>query len=211
MRKYIVCAFYTDSYASEVASLEMSVKQFGLEFCKERYESRGYWEANTRIKPEFLLKCLLNFPGRDVVYLDADSVLRSHPYFFDSFDGDVGVYAAEAAGFTHKFLTGTLYLKNSSAVHEFLRLWASSQGSKATDVDQDGFQRAINASPQLKVVPLPAGYTKIFDRDDMQGTVVVEHFQASRQRVKLSRLLKKLRNTMAALLVLVLLLAFLFW
>lgn len=210
MGKYIVCAFYTDSYAAEVASLEASVSKFGLDFYKERYESRGYWEANTRIKPEFLLKCLEKFSGRDVVYLDADSVLRAHPHFFDSFDGDVGVYAAEAAGFTHKFLTGTIYLRNSSVVQDFLRLWASSQGLKATDVDQDGFQRAINASPRLKVVPLPAGYTKIFDRDDMQGEVVVEHFQASRQRVKLSRVLKKLRNTIAGILLLSLLVIFLF-
>jgi len=81
MDKYIVCAFYTDSYAAEVASLEASVSKFGLDFYKERYESRGYWEANTRIKPEFLLKCLEKFSGRDVVYLDADSVLRAHPHF----------------------------------------------------------------------------------------------------------------------------------
>lgn len=210
MSNYVVCAFYTDSYAAEVASLEVSVKRFGLDFYKEHYESRGYWEANTRIKPEFLLKCLDKFCGRDIVYLDADSVIRSAPLFFDSFEGDVGVYFAEADAFTHKFLTGTLYLKNSSVVKDFLRFWSSSQGSKATDVDQDGFQRAINTSPHLKVVPLPAGYTKIYDRDDMPGEVVIEHFQASRQRVKLSRVLKKLRNTLAGLLLLVLVILFLY-
>lgn len=196
MRNYIVCAFYTENYASEVAALESSVRRFGIEFHKERYDSRGYWEANTRIKPEFLLKSLSIFPTKDVLYLDADSLLRAEPVFFDSFGGDVGVYKAIGDGFTHKYLTGTLYLKNSPTVINFLHEWIGRQGGRPTDVDQDGFERAVAACSDLRVIPLPAGYTKIFDRDDMLGEVVVEHFQASRKRVKLSRLLKRIRNTM---------------
>ena len=205
MSNFIVCAFFTDQYASQVASLEQSVSSFGIEFYKKHYKSRGFWEANTRIKPEFLLQCLDDFKGKDVLYLDADSVMKRYPDLLRSFEGDVGVYcSSEAAGFTHSYLTGTLYLRNNERVRHFLKCWIDSQGGKPTDVDQDGFQRAVKACPDIGITPLPPGYTKIFDRADMAGEVVIEHYQASRRQVKLGRVLNRVRDIFFVLLLVVL-------
>ncbi|MBS0347419.1 MAG: hypothetical protein JSR69_13305 [Proteobacteria bacterium] len=190
---FLVCAFYTDTYAAEAAQLRASLEQTGTPYFLKRYSSRGYWEANTRIKPEFLRDCLQRFEGRDVVYLDADSVVRSPLRLFFDFDADLGVFVAPGdGGFSHRYLTGTLYLRNGPPTLAFVDDWIAAQDGMLLGVDQDSFTTAIERHPELRIGPLPESYVKIFDRGT--ETPVVEHFQASRRHVKLQRALKKTRN-----------------
>lgn len=190
---FLACGFFTDGYVTEAEQLRASLEGTGTPHFLKRYASRGYWEANTRIKPEFLLDCLRRFPGRDVVYLDADSVVRSPLELFYRFDADLGVFVApDSAGMSHRYLTGTLYLRNTPAVHAFVEDWIAAQDGMVLGVDQDSFSAAVDRHPELKLGPLPERYVKIFDRGS--ETPVVEHFQASRQRVKLQRTMKKARN-----------------
>lgn len=192
---FLVVCFYTDNYAEEAARLRSSLDETGTPYYLRHYSSRGFWEANTRIKPEFLLDCLKRFPGRDIVYLDADSVVRSRLELFYDFPGDLGVYMApQGSGLSHRYLTGTLYLRNCPAMHAFLQAWIDAQEGMVLGVDQDSFTTAIEAISGLRVEPLPESYVKIVDRGCT--TPVVEHFQASRRRVKLQRTLKKCRNTL---------------
>lgn len=200
-KPYIVCAFYTDGYVREVQSLEASLKAHGIPHLLRRFESRGVWEANTRIKPEFLRDCLAEHPGKDVVYIDADAVVRAPLTLFDAFEADIGVFVApEGGGFSHRYLTGTLYLRNTPQVRAFVDSWIAAQGGMLLGVDQDSFTTAIAQHPALRLEPLPASYVKIHDRGS--DTPVIEHFQASRTRVKLQRVLKKARNSALALVVL---------
>lgn len=197
---FIVCAFFTEGYAAEAEQLRASLEQSGTPYFLKSFPSRGYWEANTRIKPEFLLDCLRRFPARDIAYLDADSVVRSRLDLFYHFDGDLGVFIAPAdAGMSHRYLTGTLYLRNTPAIHAFLEDWISAQNGMVLGVDQDSFTTAVDKHPELKISPLPESYVKIFDRGS--ATPVIEHFQASRRRVKLQRTLKKVRNALLAVLI----------
>ncbi|RTL35474.1 MAG: hypothetical protein EKK49_07275 [Rhodocyclaceae bacterium] len=190
---FLVCAFYTDTYAAEAAQLRASLERTGTPYFLKRCPSRGYWEANTRIKPEFLRDCLQRFAGRDVVYLDADSVVRSPLRLFFDFDADLGVFVAPGdGGFSHRYLTGTLYLRNAPPTRAFVDDWIAAQDGMLLGVDQDSFTAAIERHPELRIGPLPESYVKIFDRGT--ETPVVEHFQASRRHVKLQRSLKKVRN-----------------
>lgn len=190
---FLACSFFTDAYRVNVERLHASLVHTQTPYFLKRYPSRGYWEANTRIKPEFLLACLERFPGRDIVYLDADSVVHAPLELFFRFEGDVGVFVAPAdSGLSHRYLTGTLYLRNTPAVHRFVRHWIDAQGGMVLGVDQDSFSVAVRRNPALAITPLPESYVKIFDRGS--ETPVVEHFQASRQRVKLQRTMKKTRN-----------------
>lgn len=190
---FLVCAFYTDAYAAEAAQLRASLEQTGTPYFLKRFPSRGYWEANTRIKPEFLRDCLQRFDGRAVVYLDADSVVRSPLRLFFDFDADLGVFVAPGdGGFSHRYLTGTLYLRNAPPTRAFVDDWIAAQEGMLLGVDQDSFTAAIDRHPELRIGPLPESYVKIFDRGT--ETPVVEHFQASRRHVKLQRALKKIRN-----------------
>lgn len=190
---FLVCAFYTDTYAAEADQLRASLEQTGTPYFLKRYPSRGYWEANTRIKPEFLRDCLQRFDGRAVVYLDADSVVRSPLRLFFDFDADLGVFVAPGDGsFSHRYLTGTLYLRNAPPARAFVDDWIAAQDGMLLGVDQDSFTAAIERHPELRIGPLPESYVKIFDRGT--ETPVVEHFQASRRHVKLQRAIKKTRN-----------------
>lgn len=190
---FLACGFFTDSYAAEAAQLRASLERTGTPYFQKHYPSRGYWEANTRIKPEFLFDCLRRFPGRDIVYLDADCVVRARLALFFAFTGDVGVFSAPAdAGLSHRYLTGTLYLRNTPAVRAFVQDWIHAQDGMVLGVDQDSFTTAIDKHPHLKIGPLPESYVKIFDRGTQAP--VIEHFQASRRRVKLQRTMKKTRN-----------------
>jgi len=196
---FLACVFFTDGYAAEAAQLRASLERTGTPYFQKHYPSRGYWEANTRIKPEFLLACLERFPGRDIVYLDADSVVHAPLELFFRFEGDVGVFVAPAdSGLSHRYLTGTLYLRNTPAVHRFVRHWIDAQGGMVLGVDQDSFSVAVRRNPALAITPLPESYVKIFDRGDAKP--VIEHFQASRRHVKLQRALKKCRNTLLVVL-----------
>ncbi len=197
-RPYLVCAYFTDGYAKEAEALKISLHAFGLPYHLRRFPTRGYWEANTRIKPEFLLDCLARFPGHDIVYLDADAIVRAPLALFECFAGDLGVFVVpDEAQLSHRYLTGTLYLRNNAAVHAFVRSWIQGQSSMVLGVDQDSFSAAMAQHTGLKVVPLPAAYVKIHDRGN--EVPVIEHFQASRHRVKLQRALKKTRNFVAGL------------
>lgn len=190
---FLTCCFFTDSYAAEAEQLKASLEHTRTPYFLKRCPSRGYWEANTRIKPEFLRDCLQRFPGRDIVYLDADSVVRAPLMLFFDFPGDIGVFVAPAAsGLSHRYLTGTLYLRNTPAVHAFVQDWIDAQNGMVLGVDQDSFTVAIEQNPALVIQPLPESYVKIFDRG--AEPPVIEHFQASRGRVKLQRVIKKVRN-----------------
>lgn len=195
---YIVCAYFTDDYAKEAETLKASLDAFGLPHHLRHFSSRGYWEANTRIKPEFLLDCLVRFPNHDLVYLDADAVVRAPLTLFEDFDADLGVFVApEGAQYSHRYLTGTLYLRNNALIRAFVQAWIQGQSGMVLGVDQDSFSAAMAQHTALKVIPLPAAYVKIYDRGD--EIPVIEHFQASRQRIKLQRALKKARNIVAGL------------
>jgi len=189
----VICAYYTDNYKNEVETLKESLDKLGITYYVKRYESRGYWEANTCIKPEFLLECLDRFPGRSIVYLDADAVVRKPLSLFDNIEADIGVFhCSDAGGFSHKYLTGTIFIANNSKSRLFIKDWIECQRGVWLGVDQDSFDKAMAINKDLSVFNLPESYVKIFDRTGADA--VIEHFQASRKKVKLQRFIKKLRN-----------------
>lgn len=191
----VICAYYTDNYRKEIETLKESLEKFGIYYYIKRFESRGYWEANTRIKPEFLLDCLDRFTGKPIVYLDADAVVRMPLSLFETIEADIGVFHSPTAkGFSHRYLTGTLYLANNQKIRHFVKDWIDFQKGALLGVDQDSFEQAMAKNSELIVVDLPESYVKIFDRVGVEA--VIEHFQASRNRVKLQRFLKKFRNVM---------------
>lgn len=196
-RPFLTCCFFTDAYLTHAEHLRTSLTQTQTPHFIKHYPSRGYWEANTRIKPEFLLACLQRFPDRDIAYLDADSIVHAPLELFFNFPGDLGAFVSPPnSRLSHRYLTGTLYLRNTAAVRSFVQDWIDAQNGMVLGVDQDSFAAAIERNPALVVTPLPESYVKIFDRGDTAP--VIEHFQASRRHVKLQRALKKGRNTLLA-------------
>lgn len=192
----VVCCFFTDSYLSHALSLKESLDKLGLSYYLKSVEDAGYWEANTRIKPHFIKECLEAYPNKNILYLDADSVVKKSLSYFDSIDADICAYATDNhPGMSHDYLTGTIFFTNNQATSRFMEAWMTAQeGTIKTLVDQDSFDEAVkNCANNIKIQPLPTGYIKIFDKA-YQGDIFIEHYQASRSQTKLRRQNIRTRN-----------------
>jgi len=196
LQDFIVCCFFTPSYEGHAKQLKQSIKQLQINYYLQPVPEQGYWEANTRIKPYFLDHCLKQFPNRNVLYLDADAIVKNSLNYFDEITCDVAVYHTKGAqGMSHDYLTGTIFLKNKQVTKDFVGRWCAVQDDcKLTLVDQDSFDQAMQTSnTHLVIADLPLGYIKIFDKD-FDGKVYIEQYQASRQQTKLKRKLIRRRN-----------------
>ena len=201
---YVICCFFTDSYHDHAMSLKRSLEAFDISYFFKQVEDAGYWEANTRIKPHFVLECLQKFPDKNIVYLDADAVVKKPLDYFNHIDADIAIYKTKGmAGMSHDHLTGTVFFNNSPNTYKFVEQWIAEQADgKRTQVDQDSLDAAMNKlGESIRVEPLNAGYIKIFDKD-YDGEVYIEQLQASRGQTKLRRQHIRQRNRLIGAIVL---------
>ena len=195
---FFVCCFYTESYLDHALSLKQSLDDFGLNYVFKQVEDAGYWEANTRIKPHFILDCLERFPDKDALYLDADAMVKKSLDHFNTVTADVEFYKTKGmAGMSHDYLASTLFFRNTPATIALVQQWIAEQvNGKRTQVDQDSLDMAMEKmAGKIEVAPLSPGYIKIFDKD-YAGEIYIEQYQASRGQTKLRRQNIRKRNRM---------------
>lgn len=193
---FLVCCFYTDSYRDHALSLKQSLDNLNLNYYFKEVDDGGYWEANTRIKPHFILECLQLFPDKNVLYLDADAIVKQTLNYFNNITSDIAIYHTKRAqGMSHDYLTGTIFFRNNQVTKDFVQEWCIIQNDcKDTMVDQDSFDQAIEINKSNLIVDdLPLGYIKIFDKD-YDGDIYIEQYQASRGQTKLKRQRIRWRN-----------------
>lgn len=186
---FIVCCFYTESYRSHALSLKDSLDNFKLNYYFKQVEDAGYWEANTRIKPHFVLECLHKFANKNVLYLDADALVKKPLDYFNHITADVAFYNTKGLpGMSHDYLASTMFFSNTPNTLKLVEQWIADQvNGKQTQVDQDSLDTAMEKlSDTLSIEPLNPGYIKIFDKD-YEGEVYIEQYQASRGQTKLKR------------------------
>lgn len=178
---FIVCGFYTDSYKNDIERLEISLKSFNMDYRFTHVEPGSCWEATTGLKPSVLKQCLLDNPGKDVLYIDADAFVRKEISNFDEYEGDIGIHFNESGGkkSSHTIRTGTIFLRNNNRTQAFLDNWISKQALNERYCDQDSFQLAYAEENEAHFFNLPLPYVKIFDKDNVES--YIEHFQASRR------------------------------
>ncbi|WP_227430615.1 putative nucleotide-diphospho-sugar transferase [Psychrobacter sp. I-STPA6b] len=205
-QNFLVCCFYTPNYQQHAQQLKQSLDNLNINHYLQSVPDQGYWEANTRIKPYFLQHCLTRFANKNILYLDADAVVKRPLDYFENIDTDIAVYETHRAkGMSHDYLTGTIFLRQTPATHDLVEKWCmAQQPEKKTQVDQDSFDSAMQQmKAQLSIEPLPLGYIKIFDKD-YSGTVYIEQYQASRGQTKLRRQRIRRRNQILAGVVIIL-------
>lgn len=193
---FVVCCFYTDSYLNHALSLKQSLDDFGLNYYFKQVDDAGYWEANTRIKPHFILQCLQQFPNKNILYLDADALVKKPLDYFNHITTDVAFYKTKGMpGMSHDYLASTMYFSNTPNTIRLVEQWIEEQvDGKRTQVDQDSLDTAMEKlAHTLSVEPLNPGYIKIFDKD-YDGEIYIEQFQASRGQTKLKRQNIRTRN-----------------
>jgi len=186
---YMVCAFYTPNYLPQVSSLKASLEALGINHYLKRYEPRGGWEANTRMKPVFVAHCLERFPGTDIVYLDADAVVRKPLEAFANMTSDVTMLFHPTFEYGRWYLrisAGTLAVRNTPGGRKFAALWAAGETkANKTTVDEDMVYMAFANLAGVSITVLPPDYYKIYDAPGQDPTI--EHFQASRTQPKIRK------------------------
>lgn len=193
---FIVCCFYTESYLSHALNLKQSLDEFNLSYYFKKVEDAGYWEANTRIKPHFILECLKKFPNKNILYLDADAIVKKPLDYFNHITADVAFYKTKGMpGMSHDYLASTMFFSNTVNTIALVEQWIIEQiDGKRTQVDQDSLDVAMDKlSDGLNVEALNPGYIKIFDKD-YEGEIYIEQYQASRGQTKLKRQKIRQRN-----------------
>ncbi len=188
-QSYIACGFYTPNYLPQILSLKASLEAQNINHFLKRYDPRGGWEANTRMKPVFVAYCLDKFPDRDIVYLDADAVVRKPLAAFDTMTSDVTMLFHPTFEYGRWYLrisAGTVAVRNTPGGRKFANLWAAGENkAKKTTVDEDMVYMAFDEMAGVSITVLPKDYYKIFDAPGSDPTI--EHFQASRAQPKIMK------------------------
>ena len=192
-QNYIVCGFYTPNYLPQILSLKASLEAQKINHFLKRYEPRGGWEANTRLKPVFVDYCLHKFTGTDIVYLDADAVVRKPLKAFENMTSDVTLLfhpTKERGKWYLRISAGTVAVRNTVGGRKFAKLWKDGEAkATATTVDEDLVYMAFADMAGVSITVLPPDYYKIFDAPGSDPTI--EHFQASRGQFKIRKSVRR--------------------
>ena len=181
VRPIVACAYYTnDYYRIEGSRLVASCADFNLPVHFESWDDQGDWTLNTQEKAKFLLHMMDNVQGRDILYLDADAVVRKDPIpYLTTIPRRFNLSAAWRKS---ELLSGTLLLVNNELTRKMLERWVRLNDTKP-EWDQRTLQRVWGEYPG-HCYKLPPEFTFIFDisrREHPGVEPVIEHFQASRR------------------------------
>jgi hypothetical protein len=194
MNKPIVISFYTlgTPYEEEVKKLIHSCLQFDIESDIVGVGSKGSWEKNCAIKSFFILEKLKEW-DRPVLWVDADAVFLQPPDFsqFESCDFAVRVNEFLPRTNASRIVSNTIFVRNNAAAEAVLEKWCAKTQEALNDQqrvlefwDQAALRDALEECPDLKFLPMPLKFAKIFDFDDLfisEQEIVIEHYQASRR------------------------------
>lgn len=185
MNDPLFVSYYTPDYAEMGEALRASLDALGLDHRVAPTPSLGSWDRNVREKPAFLLRILRENPGRRIVWVDADAVVRVTPALFWTTEADVAVPEIRYPRGGSSHLIGTLFLSGSEACREFVSRWLALTRACPPQHRigaQEFFDRTVLERPKASVEILPPSYAFIADVHGPLGIEpVIEHFQASRR------------------------------
>ena len=173
-------------YVREVERLKASAVVCAVPLKVYSYPNAGAWRANLNYKSQTILTAFDEFPGQDIVFIDADAIIRSYPTLFDmlSSEGryDIAVHFLRDV----ELLSGTIWLRNNDEARAIVRRWHDMGRQLPSQRHQRCLQLALQAmvagGDRPLVYRLPIEYTCIFDHPLRRGkAAVIEHFQASRK------------------------------
>lgn len=180
MRPVVVSFFTRDTaYEREAREMEATARAFGLFTDVRGVPNLGDWTRNCGMKPAYIRDRMQDYPGRPIVWLDADARVRQLPDLFATLDCDFAAHWRYGS----ELLSGTLYFGPTEAARTLAAAWAEQQMRTPDVWDQKVLQRVIESGiPPVRLDALPASYVAIFDaRMCGEDEWVISHHQASRQ------------------------------
>ena len=93
LKDLLVIAYFTVNtpYEKEKEKLVASCNRFGLNYYIKGVKNLGDWQKNTRYKATFVKECLLKFPTKKLLYVDADAIFNSYPSLFINYNCDIAI------------------------------------------------------------------------------------------------------------------------
>lgn len=174
---YIVCSYHTDDdiYTEEAARLRTSLERFGLpHHIRTIPKGALRWKDACRLKAAFMVE-MLALHQRDVLWLDADAAVLSHPTLFDAFTGDLGVRLRPPG----ELLSATVYIKNNPRGRFFAGAWWRITNENPKWADQPALQQVVSLHGPEGIVSLPESYAHKFPLPG--SNAVIGQYQASRK------------------------------
>lgn len=184
--KFIVCSFYTLDYMEAAMRLRKQLTDFGIEHYLQKINrvSKDYsdWQRETFFKANFIRNMMDRFPGKDIVWIDADAEVLQYPEAFGDMPGNLAARIFQE----RKLLTGTVYFKNCPEIREVVDDWITlnqkPQDKFRCQQEQMNLQEVIERSPgKVKFANLPREYCYIFDERESCEDPVIVHRQHSRK------------------------------
>jgi len=191
MSSFIIVSYYTKNtpYEQEVEKLRSSLNTFNIPNIIYAEENLKSWEKNTQLKAKCILRAL-NEQDKDVVWIDADAIVKQQLTFFENLDCDMSIYYLVTRYNSHEMLSGTIFYKNNDKVKGIVQEWITLNDTN-TEWDQRNLQKIVESKTDLNITPLPKEYIHIDRYTKHQGQIpnpAVTHFQASR---KFKRIVKR--------------------
>jgi Nucleotide-diphospho-sugar transferase len=186
---YRIISGYTINtpYEQEIKDLEQGLNKFNLPYTFYPYNNTGSWVKNTLVKPTLIQKAL-NTYTEDIIWIDADAIIKKDPIFFKSIQDenfDICCHFLKTGYNPRELLTGTFYFKNNNIVKDLVNDWIINTKLK-TDWDQRILQTLVDGKYKdiLKIIILPIEYIKINPKNNKDITLlqcVIGHKQLSRK------------------------------
>ena len=177
-----VCYYTADNgYKTYADNLKKTLDRLNLDYDIQPVKNRGNWDANTKIKPEFIIQMLDRHPTRDVIWLDADSVVVSLPEKLLHCKSDFACRIRE----TGELITSVMFFANNGTSRNLLRDVQKiiATGEIRSFGEQKFFEEVIKKlrkTNTFKFENLPESYCTIMGISKMDEEAVIEQHQASR-------------------------------
>ena len=180
----IVVSFYTnDVYMRYAAGLKKSCESFGMPCEIDQLADLGGWQKNVLQKPAFVRRKMEAHPGEDILWLDADCIVRSMPELLAGLSCDVAAYSARYPG---DVWGSTVLFKATDLAKEVVSNWEARVKQKPDWQDNLSLKFAIAIdTPAATLVPLPLSYTWtewLMRSWDMKAKAVIEHLGVESKR-----------------------------
>lgn len=175
----LIVSFATNAiYHAHMERLIASAKVLGLDIIAREEKDLGTWEANTRLKTPFLTKMLDEVSPRDIVWVDADAIIRSSPVLLDDIEADLSLCWWQ----WKNPYSGTLRLSNTPHSKTFLKAWNEENRNwqKYSDLN---IPEAIKKSVGLSCKMLPPEYCwleSVMRKKCPDAVPVIEHLRESK-------------------------------
>lgn len=175
----IVVSFYTnDTYKAHAQRLVRSLDKHGLKHEVEFVHANG---NAIHQKPLYIRRKLAQHPGEDIVWIDADAVVRRRPELLMNMDGN------DLAAFSMRYMGdvwgGTLLFSHSEMAGRVLESWIQRCKERPDRLDQINLKFAIHLdNPGARILHLPAEYCwidRVMRESAPQAQSIIEHLAPS--------------------------------